>query len=76
MFEIIMQLHGGSKGGNVPAVKANAPGAVAGATIDNATSEQRQKYREQLMNQKGRNYTNKTGGASLTDSIKKSFLGE
>ena len=74
MFEIIMQLHGGKPKG--PAVKASAPGAVASATIDNATSEQRQKYREQLMNQRGRNYTNKTGGVSLTDSIKKSFLGE
>lgn len=75
MFNIIMQLHGGSKSSG-PAIKSNAPGAVASATIDNATSEQRQKYREQLMNQKGRNYTNKTGGASLTDSVKKSILGE
>lgn len=74
MFEIIMQLHGGGSKG--PTIKSSAPGAVASATIDNATSEQRQKYREQLMNQKGRNFTNKTGGASLTDSIKKSILGE
>ena len=75
MFEIIMQLHGGSKIGG-PTVKQSAPGSQAAATISDATDQQRQTLREQLSKARGRNYTDKTQGLGMQDNIKKALLGE
>lgn len=80
MFELILQLHGGGGGGgggsDVEPVKSSAPGSSAVATIDNATEGERQRLREQLSQQRGRRFTNKTGGTSSLESIKKTLLGE
>lgn len=76
MFELILQLHGGGGGSDVEPVKSSAPGSSAVATIDNATEGERQRLREQLSQQRGRRFTNKTGGTSTLESIKKTLLGE
>lgn len=79
MFELIMQLHGGGGGGggsDPEPVKQSAPGSQSVATIDNATEGERQRLREQLNSARGRRFTNKTGGADWTTSLKKAFLGE
>lgn len=75
MFNIILQLHGGGSGGGAGAVKKSAPGAVAQATIDQATAEERAKTKEALLSGYNRNKTNKTQGQAL-DEYKKKFLGE
>lgn len=75
-MEINMQLHGGGGGGGGTQVKQSAPGSQSAATIDSATEGQRESLREKLSKAKGRNYTNKTGGMSLGDTIKKALLGE
>jgi len=62
MFEIIMQLHGGSGGGGTQ-VKQSAPGSSAAATISSATDGQRQALREQLLNRKNRASNNYVGSA-------------
>lgn len=74
-MEIILQLHGGGGGGG-STVKSSAPGAVAGATIDNQTSEQRQKTADRLKSARGKVASNVTQGNALSDDIKKALLGE
>lgn len=78
MFEMILQLHGGgskkSSGGET--IKQSAPMSNAAASVSAATNEERQKLREQLSVARGRNYTNKTQGMALENSIKKALLGE
>ncbi len=77
MHKIIMQLHGGGGGGgSVDPIKQSAPGSTAAATIDNATEGERQSLFEKLSKARGRNYTNKTGGQIISDSVKKMLLGE
>lgn len=60
MFEIIMQLHGGSPKGTT--IKQSAPGSQAAATIANATDQQRQEYQKLLRSARGKRYTNQAGG--------------
>lgn len=75
MFELIIQLHGGSGGGGTQ-IKQSAPGSSAAATISGATEQQRQQYQELLRNAKGKNFTDKTQGSAMENSIKKALLGE
>lgn len=74
-MKMYLQLHGGGGGGSAPEVKQNAPGSSSVATIDNATEGQRQKIAEQLRKNKGRKFTDKTGG-QLVETMGKTLLGE
>lgn len=77
MREIILQLHGGhGGGGGGGAVKQSAPMSNASASIAAATNQERQKYQEQLRNAKGRNFTNKTQGMAMEQTVKKALLGD
>ena len=76
MFRIIKQLHGGHSGGGGSDVKQSAPGSSAVATVDNATENERANLRDRLSRARGRDYSNRTGGMSVTDQIKKALLGE
>ena len=75
MFELILQLHGGGRGGGA-SVKQSAPTSNAAASISGATNQERQKYQELLRSAKGKNFTNKTQGTAMDNSIKKALLGE
>ncbi len=78
MFKIILQLHGGGGDSSSADIKNSAPGSTAAATIDSATSGQREKVREKMASARGRKYTDKTNG-QITDavqSVKKMLLGE
>lgn len=75
MFELNIQLHGGGGGGGTQ-IKQSAPGSNAAATISGATNQQRQQYQELLRSARGKNYTNKTQGMAIDNSIKKALLGE
>lgn len=77
MFELILQLHGGGHGGGGgPTIKQSAPVSNAAASVSSATNEERQKYQELLRNAKGKNFTNKTQGMAMENSVKKALLGE
>lgn len=76
-MELILQLHGGGHGGGGGStVKQSAPGSTAAATIESATDGERQSLREKLSKAKGRRYTDKTGGTSLEETLKKALIGE
>lgn len=75
MFELIMQLHGGSGGGG-SSIKQSAPTSNAAASVASATNQERQKYQELLRSAKGKNFTNKTQGMAMESSVKKALLGE
>lgn len=78
MFELIIQLHGGHSGGGGggETIKQSAPTSNAAGSISAATNEQRQQYQELLRSAKGKNFTNKTKGMAMENSIKKALLGE
>lgn len=76
MFELILQLHGGGSGGGGSTIKQSAPTSNAAASVSSATNQERQKYQELLRSAKGKNFTNKTQGMAMDNSIKKALLGE
>lgn len=75
-MEIMLQLHGGGGGSDAPSVKQSAPMSSAAASVSAATAGERQRYQDLLRSARGRNYTNKTQGMGMENSIKKALLGE
>lgn len=78
MWNIKMQLHGGGGGSSTPDVKTSAPGSTAAATLDSATTGERENMRKKLSSAKGRQYTDKTNGgvSDVAQAVKKMLLGE
>ncbi len=75
-MDILLQLHGGrGSGGSTQQIKSSAPGSTQVATIDGATADERQKYKEQLAKARGRSYTDKTNGVADAN-MRKQLLGE